>query len=117
MYRWLIEPAEADLQASGVKTLVFVLDGSLRNIPMSLLYDQKEQKYLIEKDYNIALTSGLQLTSPQPLQRQPIKVLAAGVTSDFPAYRFPAIPKVEDELKTIWQLTVNLAPLPSKPLS
>lgn len=101
IYSWLIEPAEEDLQASGVKTLVFVLDGVLRNIPMSLLYDQKEQKYLIEKDYNIALSSGLQLTSPQPLKRQPIKVLAAGVTSDFPAYRFSAIPKVEDELNTI----------------
>ncbi|MEM8675847.1 MAG: CHAT domain-containing protein [Cyanobacteria bacterium P01_G01_bin.67] len=104
IYSWLIEPAEADLQASGVTTLVFVLDGSLRNIPMSLLYDQKEQKYLIQKDYNIALSSGLQLTSPQPLQKQPIKVLAAGVTSDFPAYRFPAIPKVEDELNTIKQI-------------
>lgn len=104
IYSWLIEPAEAELQASGVKTLVFVLDGSLRNIPMSLLYDQKEQKYLIEKDYNIALSSGLQLTAPQPLQRQPIKVLAAGVTSDFPDYRFPPIPKVEDELNTIKQI-------------
>ncbi len=101
IYSWLIEPAEAELKASGVKTLVFVLDGALRNIPMSLLYDQKEQKYLIEKDYNIALSSGLQLTAPKPLQRQPIKVLAAGVTSDFPDYRFPAIPKVEDELNTI----------------
>ena len=104
IYSWLIEPAEADLEASGVKTLVFVLDGSLRNIPMSLLYDQKEQKYLIEKDYNVALTSGLQLTAPQPLKREPIKVLAAGVTSDFPQYRFPPIPKVEDELKTIKQI-------------
>ena len=104
IYSWLIEPVEADLQANGVKTLVFVLDGSLRNIPMSLLYDQKEQKYLIEKDYNVALSSGLQLTAPKPLQRQPIKVLAAGVTRDFPAYRFPAIPKVEDELKTIKQI-------------
>ena len=101
IYSWLIEPVEADLQASGVKTLVFVLDGSLRNIPMSLLYDRQEQKYLIQKDYNVALSSGLQLTAPQPLQRQPIKVLAAGVTRDFPAYRFPPIPKVEDELKTI----------------
>ena len=101
IYSWLIEPAEADLEDSGVKTLVFVLDGSLRNIPMSLLYDQKEEKYLIEKDYNIALSSGLQLTAPQPLKREPIKVLAAGVTRDFPAYRFPPIPKVEDELKTI----------------
>lgn len=104
IYSWLIEPAEADLEASGVKTLVFVLDGSLRNIPMSLLYDQKEQKYLIEKDYNIALSSGLQLTAPQPLKRKPIKVLAAGVTSNYPAYRFPAIPKVEDELQTIKQI-------------
>lgn len=101
IYSWLIEPAEADLKASGVKTLVFVLDGSLRNIPMSLLYDQKEQQYLIEKDYNIALSSGLQLTNPQPLKRQQIKVLAAGVTNDFPEYRFPPIPKVEDELKEI----------------
>ena len=104
IYSWLIEPAEADLQASGVKTLVFVLDGSLRNIPMSLLYDQKEEKYLIEKDYNIALSSGLQLTAPKPLKREPIKVLAAGVTRDFPKYRFPPIPKVEDELKTIKQI-------------
>ncbi|MGL5943505.1 MAG: CHAT domain-containing protein [Waterburya sp.] len=101
IYSWLIEPAEAELKANGVKTLVFVLDGSLRNIPMSLLYDQKEQKYLIQKDYNIALSSGLQLTAPQPLQREPIKVLAAGVTRDFPAYRFPPIPKVADELNTI----------------
>ena len=101
LYSWLVEPAEADLKQSNVKTLVFVLDGSLRNIPMALLYDRKEDKYLIQKDYNIALSSGLQLTSPQPLQRQPIKVLAAGVTSDFPIYRFPPIPKVEDELNTI----------------
>jgi CHAT domain-containing protein len=101
IYSWLVEPAEEDLKASGVKTLVFVLDGSLRNIPMSLLYDQKEQKYLIQKDYNVALSSGLQLTAPQPLTRQPIKVLAAGVTKDFPAYRFPPIPKVKDELNTI----------------
>ena len=104
MYSWLIEPAEAELQASGVKTLAFVLDGSLRNIPMSLLYDQNEQKYLIEKGYNIALSSGLQLTAPKPLKREPIRVLAAGVTSDFPAYRFPPIPQVEEELKTIKQI-------------
>lgn len=104
IYSWLVEPAEAELKQSQVKTLVFVLDGSLRNIPMALLYDQKEQKYLIQKDYDVALSSGLQLTAPTPLKREPIKVLAAGVTSDFPAYRFPAIPKVKDELNTIKQI-------------
>jgi len=107
LYSWLVEPAEAEIEASNVKTLVFVLDGSLRNIPMSLLYDRKKQQYLIQKDYDIALSSGLQLTSPQPLKRQPIKVLAAGVTGDFPAYRFPPIPKVEDELKTIKSIFAN----------
>ena len=107
LYSWLIEPAEAEIEASKLKTLVFVLDGSLRNIPMSLLYDKKEQQYLIQKDYNIALSSGLQLTSPQPLKRQPIKVLAAGVTGGFPAYRFPPIPKVEDELNTIESIFDN----------
>ncbi|MGF1542354.1 MAG: CHAT domain-containing protein [Pleurocapsa sp.] len=101
IYSWLIEPAEADIEASGVKTLVFVLDGSLRNIPMTLLYDQKNQQYLIEKNYDIALSSGLQLTNPEPLTRQPIKVLAAGVTNEFPEYQFPPIPKVEDELNQI----------------
>ncbi|MEL6438818.1 MAG: CHAT domain-containing protein [Cyanobacteria bacterium J06621_8] len=104
IYSWLIEPAESELQANGVQTLVFVLDGALRNIPMSLLYDQKSSKYLIEKDFDIALSSGLQLTAPQPLKRQPIKVLAAGVTSEFPDYRFPEIPKVEEELNTIKQI-------------
>ncbi|MBE9046222.1 CHAT domain-containing protein [Pleurocapsales cyanobacterium LEGE 10410] len=103
LYKWLIAPAAAELQANDIKTLVFVLDGALRNIPMSLLYDQQEQKYLIE-NYNIALSSGLQLTAPKPLNRQPIKVLAAGVTKDFPAYRFPPIPQVEQELATIKEI-------------
>ncbi len=102
MYDWLIEPAEADLAESGVKTLVFVLDGPLRNIPMALLHDG--QKYLIEKEYNVALTPGLQLTAPQPLARQPIKVLAAGVTKEFPELDFPPIPNVERELKLIKEI-------------
>ncbi|MEM9275006.1 MAG: CHAT domain-containing protein [Cyanobacteria bacterium P01_F01_bin.143] len=100
IYGWLIARAEPLFQANEIKTLVFVLDGSLRSIPMSLLYDGEQ--YLIEKDYNIALTSGLQLTNPQPLKRQPIKVLAAGTTRA--AIGFPPIPKVEDELNFIGNL-------------
>lgn len=101
LYSWLIEPIEQDLEKSRVENLVFVLDDSLRNIPMSMLHDANNGKYLIEQDYNIAVSPGLYLTAPSPLKRQSIKVLAAGVTRDFPQYRFPPIPKVEDELKTI----------------
>ncbi|MGK7896850.1 MAG: CHAT domain-containing protein, partial [Xenococcus sp. (in: cyanobacteria)] len=100
IYDWLITDAEPLFQEKNIKTLVFVLDGPLRSIPMALLYDG--QQYLIEKDYNIALTAGLQLTNPQPLKRQPIKVLAAGTTKA--AIGFPPIPKVEDELNLIGNL-------------
>ncbi|MDJ0691218.1 MAG: CHAT domain-containing protein [Xenococcaceae cyanobacterium MO_188.B32] len=99
LYNWLIAPIATDLKENQVKTLVFVLDGPLRNIPMSLLYDG--EKYLIEQDYNVALSSGLQLTAPRPLKRQPLKVLAAGVTKNFPRFDFPPIPQVEAELNQI----------------
>ncbi len=58
VYDWLIRPAETQLANSRVKTLAFVLDGSLRNIPMAALYDG--QQYLVEK-YSIALSPGMQL--------------------------------------------------------
>ncbi|MBD2088579.1 CHAT domain-containing protein [Microcoleus sp. FACHB-1515] len=64
-YDWLIRPFHAVLHDSSVQTLVFVLDGALRNIPMAALHDG--QHYLIE-DYAIALTPGLQLLQAQPLQ-------------------------------------------------
>jgi CHAT domain-containing protein len=105
IYNWLIKPAETSFEANDIETLVFVLDGSLRSIPMALLHDGKQ--YLIQKDYNIALTSGLQLTNPRPLQRQEIKVLAAGTTTDFPDYNFPAIPQVKTELNEIKSIFNN----------
>jgi CHAT domain-containing protein len=78
VYDWLIRPAEDALTQSQVKTLVFVLDGSLRNIPMAALYDG--QQYLIQ-NYSIALTPGLQLLAPKSLERgRQLKTLMAGLT-------------------------------------
>lgn len=96
VYDWLIRPIEADLAKSGVQTLVFLLDGSLRNIPMASLYDG--QHYLVEK-YAIALTPGLQLLDPKPLARQQIKVLTAGISEA--RQDFSPLPNVELELKEI----------------
>ena len=83
IYSWLIQPLEADLQQNKIETLVFVLDGNLKNIPMAVLYDskaqEKQRKYLIEK-YAIVLTPGLQMLEPKPLQRKKINILMAGVT-------------------------------------
>ncbi len=107
-YEWLIEPFNKYLkQYPDLKTLVFVLDGSLRNIPMSVLYDYDEitQKgnYLIE-NYVIAVAPGLQLISPNFWQAERLKVLIAGLSEErqFPGRTpFPALKYVEQELGNI----------------
>ncbi len=81
IYDWLIRPAETELAKSDIKTLVFVLDGALRNVPMAVLYDFQQQKYLVQK-YAIALTPGLQLLDPKPLQQIRLNALTAGVMEE-----------------------------------
>lgn len=96
VYDLLLRSAQDKLAASGVTTLVFVLDGSLRNLPMAALYDG--QKYLIEK-YSIALAPGLQLLQPQPLKRQQLKGLLGGLSEA--RQGFPALPAVTFEVNQI----------------
>jgi CHAT domain-containing protein len=96
VYTWLIQPAETDLTQSNIQTLVFVLDGSLRNIPMAALYDG--QQYLIE-NYSIAITPGLQLFDPKPLGKEQLNALTAGLTE--PRHGFPPLNHVDDELEQI----------------
>ncbi|NJR63886.1 MAG: CHAT domain-containing protein, partial [Cyanobacteria bacterium CRU_2_1] len=96
VYNWVIQPAETILAKSGVQTLVFVLDGALRNIPMSALYDGKQ--YLLEK-YNIALTPGLQMFKPKALAQIPLKALTAGLTES--RHNFEPLEFVKLELAQI----------------
>ncbi|WP_414552020.1 CHAT domain-containing protein [Anabaena sp. CCY 0017] len=101
VYNWLIKPLESDLITAKVNTLVFVLDGALRNIPLAALYDG--EKYLVEK-YAVALSLGLQLLAPKPLAQTPVKVLAAGLVQpppDFPT--FPPLPGIKLEFDLIAQ--------------
>lgn len=77
VYNWLIKPLEQELKESNIKNLIFVLDGPLRKIPMSTLYDG--QQYLVEK-YAVSLALGLQVREPRPLDRANMKVLAASLT-------------------------------------
>ncbi|WP_414581475.1 CHAT domain-containing protein [Scytonema sp. PCC 10023] len=98
IYNWLIRPAEAELSKSGIKTLVFVLDSSLQNIPMGVLYDQQQQKYLIEK-YALALSPGLRLFDPKPLQRVRLNALTAGVGKE--RFGFPPLQNVPRELEQV----------------
>ncbi|MBZ8179064.1 CHAT domain-containing protein [Oscillatoria salina] len=102
VYNWLIRPIETELAASNIKTLVFVLDGVLRNIPMAVMHDSEQ--YLIEK-YSIAIAPGLQLIDPQPLQRQEVKIIMAGLSEA--RQGFSALPGVELELEKIDAIAPN----------
>ena len=96
-YDWLIKPIEADLEASNIETLAFVLDGSMRNnIPMASLYDGKQ--YLVEK-YSVALSPGLQLMQARKLKGDNLNVIAAGLSEA--RQGFKALPAVQSEVEKI----------------
>ncbi len=96
LYDWLIRPALKDLIGGEIKTLVFVPDGVLRNIPLGALYDGKH--YLIEQ-YSVALTPGLQLLAPRPLKQVQLKTIAAGLSKQHQG--FSALNHVDSELQAI----------------
>ncbi|GAA6616462.1 CHAT domain-containing protein [Scytonema sp. NUACC26] len=98
IYDWLIRPAEQEQIFKDTKTLVFVLDGKLRNIPMAALHDGKQ--YLIEK-YAIALSPGLQLMAAQSLKQNKINAIVGGISQSHAG--FAALPAVESEVKQISQ--------------
>ncbi|NEQ70714.1 MAG: CHAT domain-containing protein [Symploca sp. SIO2D2] len=77
IYDWLIKPAQSDLERYNIQTLIFVLDGPLRNIPMAALYDGKQ--YLVE-NYATTLLLGLNVRDPIPLSRASMNVLATSLT-------------------------------------
>jgi CHAT domain-containing protein len=96
LYNWLIRPSLDTLEAQGIETLVFVLDGPLRNLPMAALHDG--QKFLVEQ-YGVAMTPSVNLLAPQPLSDRGIKTLAAGLTQARDG--FPPLTFVGQELDVI----------------
>lgn len=98
LYRWLIQPAAEDLARQSVKTLVFMLDGSLKNIPIAALQDGKQ--YLVEQ-YAIATTPNLQLLSPRSLPKHQLNALVGGLSKSNQG-SLP-LPGVEEEILQIKQ--------------
>jgi CHAT domain-containing protein len=99
LYDWLIRPLEADLDAMKPETLVFVPAGQLRTVPMAALHDGT--RFLVNR-YPIAITPGLSLTDPRPVQRDHARLLSLGLTEA--RQGFAGLPYVSDELSAITQL-------------
>jgi CHAT domain-containing protein/predicted negative regulator of RcsB-dependent stress response len=110
VYNWLIKPIESDLKNSQVDTLVFILDGALRNVPIAALHDG--QQYLVEK-YAVALSLGLQLIEPKPLIGTKLNVLAAGLVQPPQNFQrqFPPLPGIKSEFHLISQAGVSTTQL------
>ncbi len=99
-YDLLVAPLASELSKAKTKTLVFVLDGAFRNIPMAALYDGN--KYLVE-NYSLALTPGLQLVPPQvATDRTKSQALLGGISEG--RQGFSSLPGVKPELESISKL-------------
>ncbi len=99
LYDWLIRPLEPDLLQPHITTLVFVPDSALRTIPLAALHDGSS--FLINK-FALAMTPGITLTDPRPLNRDKLRFLAAGLTTSVQG--FPPLPYVAEEVASIEQL-------------
>ncbi len=110
VYSWLVAPFESEFKGK-INTLVFVLDGSFRNIPMSILYDGKQ--YLIEKNYAIATNLGLRLQSPKPISKSTLRVLVAGLAKPSKQFAstFSELPEVPSQIKAIRDTGVAMTEL------
>ena len=93
LHNWLIAPIEAQLQAEGIKLLIFCPGEGLRSAPLAALHDG--QQFLVEK-YAIARIPGFSLFDQTPSQLRGSRVLAMGAA------------QFED--------TTNLSPLPGVPI-
>jgi CHAT domain-containing protein len=92
LYDFIVKPFEQDLEisqqidASSVKTIVFVLDSLFKNIPMSALYDKGRRQYLVER-YSIAVAPSLKLLDSEGLPfLDRVNTLVAGA-SDAPSFK------------------------------
>ena len=99
VYDWLIRPTKTSSSLADTQTMVFVLDGMLRNVPMAALYDGDQ--YLIEK-YAVALSPGLQLMSSRSLDQINNDAVVGGISEA--RNGLSALPAVKDEIADISKL-------------
>lgn len=101
LYQWLVAPLAAELRASEIENLAFVMDEGLRSIPIAALHDVTTQQFLVEQ-YSIGLVPSFSLlvdAAYKPVQDT--QVLAMGA-SEFPEGE--PLPAVPPELATIAKL-------------
>lgn len=112
LYDIILKSVEPELKRQNIKTLMWQLDGNLRYIPMTALYDGK--KYLLEKYRNVVITRADKEKIIKSANRtwtgtgfgssQARKVDLFGDGDEIP---FPRLPGVVEELNSIFRNNEN----------
>jgi CHAT domain-containing protein len=93
LHQLLIKPVVAELKSAGASTLSISLDGALRYVPLSALYDGK--RFLVE-DFNILV--GTSAADVPKLSYAPSTPTGIGLGTSEPAEGLPPLLSVQEEL-------------------
>ncbi|NJL92079.1 MAG: CHAT domain-containing protein [Coleofasciculaceae cyanobacterium SM2_1_6] len=102
MYKWLLEPLEAELQKQGIDNLVFLMDAGLRSIPLAAMHDGKG--FIVER-YSVGLMPSLNLTPLDHVPLEGAQVLAMGATTfgNSGLNPLPAVPLELNNISQLWE--------------
>ncbi len=98
LYKLLIDPVREDLQNAGATTIVWSLDGVLRYVPISALYDGKH--YLVEKYNSVTITPASIAHLDEKPDVKNLTVAAMGISQQY-EQGLPALPAVAGELNRV----------------
>ena len=99
IYDWVIQPLEPQIEKHHIKTLIFVLDGPLRTIPMAALHDGRG---FIIRRMAVVTTPGLNLTDPGSIHPKENKILLTGLSKG--AQGFSPLSNVKQEIDGIGKI-------------
>lgn len=104
LYSWLITPIEETLKERKISNLLFILPLNIRFVPIASLYDEKTEKFLVEK-YSSGLAPSLNLNDNTYRSVKDLNLLAMGAAEFAEDQQQTPLPGVKLELptiKTVW---------------
>ncbi len=94
LYNIIIRPIENHLNANGIDTILWMLNGALRLLPISTLHDGKQ--FVLEKFSNVCIST---ISDNEALKHESWNALGMGRTQEDDTHQ--ALPAVKEELEGI----------------
>jgi len=99
LFKIIMGPIQRDLAATGAKTLVWYLDGSLRYIPIGALLNPQTQHYVLD-DYSVVNFTPLTRTIGRTPELKGAEAIAMGVSRKY-FDELGALANVREELNSV----------------